>query len=126
MPNTGQIRKRLMRRRWNLLHRYQDEIERVDEELEHHVGDEVELATDQWDARVMSAISDSDARALAEVVAAIRRIDEGHYGLCLTCGCRIERARLEVLPATEVCIECAHDGESFPARREPGGLEHRR
>ncbi|HZD60286.1 MAG TPA: TraR/DksA C4-type zinc finger protein [Anaerolineae bacterium] len=42
---------------------------------------------------------------LARVNAALRRIDEGTYGLCVVCGRPIERERLEALPYADLCIE---------------------
>ncbi len=39
--------------------------------------------------------------------AALRRIDEGTYGICQQCGARIDRARLEIVPDASLCINCA-------------------
>jgi len=39
--------------------------------------------------------------------AALRRIAEGTYGICQRCGGRIDRARLEIIPHTNLCIDCA-------------------
>ncbi len=44
---------------------------------------------------------------LQRIAAALRRIDAGEYGLCLTCGEPIAPARLELDPATSQCIRCA-------------------
>jgi len=38
---------------------------------------------------------------------ALRRIDDGTYGICQRCGMRIDRARLEIVPEAVLCIECA-------------------
>lgn len=42
---------------------------------------------------------------IAEIEEAERRLDEGTYGVCETCGRRIAPVRLEVLPATRYCVE---------------------
>jgi RNA polymerase-binding protein DksA len=44
---------------------------------------------------------------LGKVDEAIRRIDEGTYGNCAECGQAIPVARLEVLPYTKLCVDCA-------------------
>ncbi len=44
--------------------------------------------------------------ALADVDAAIDRIDSGTYGRCIDCGDEIPAERLEILPATPVCVQC--------------------
>jgi len=38
---------------------------------------------------------------------ALNRLDKGEYGICESCGTAIPVARLEVLPYTTVCVECA-------------------
>lgn len=41
------------------------------------------------------------------VEAAIRRIDEGEYGYCISCGEQIAAKRLAVDPTIPTCIRCA-------------------
>ncbi len=43
---------------------------------------------------------------LAEVERALKKIDEGTYGLCELCRGPIEEARLEALPKATVCMAC--------------------
>ncbi len=43
---------------------------------------------------------------------ALKRMDTGQYGLCVECGCEIVRARLQVIPETPFCAECASDKEA--------------
>lgn len=42
--------------------------------------------------------------------AALQRVEDGSYGICQRCGGRIDRARLDVVPAATLCIECAREG----------------
>ncbi|MBC2933289.1 TraR/DksA C4-type zinc finger protein [Nocardioides sp. zg-1228] len=44
---------------------------------------------------------------VAEVDAALERVDAGTYGVCESCGRPIGDARLEALPAARTCIRCA-------------------
>ena len=39
------------------------------------------------------------------VLEALRRIDEGTYGLCVRCGVAIPAARLDLIPETPYCVE---------------------
>jgi DnaK suppressor protein len=43
---------------------------------------------------------------LREVEAALRRMEEGTYGICQECGRPIEVARLKALPFAAFCLEC--------------------
>jgi len=47
-----------------------------------------------------------EARTLAEVEAALRRLDEGVYGDCADCGNPIGLSHLLVLPAARYCGHC--------------------
>lgn len=44
---------------------------------------------------------------LQQIIAALRRIDEGDYGYCIDCDELIAVARLQVDPSTPRCIACA-------------------
>ncbi|MHB9857579.1 TraR/DksA family transcriptional regulator [Streptomyces sp. YIM S03343] len=67
-------------------------------------------AAAQIEVRVKLAAS---ARAvLADVQAALRRMDEGRYGICHRCRGRIDRERLMVLPQTRYCARCQNVRES--------------
>ena len=48
---------------------------------------------------------------LAQVDAAIQRLDEGTYGICARCGSEISMARLEALPSATLCITCQSEIE---------------
>lgn len=48
--------------------------------------------------------AESQARSLE---AALRKAEEGDYGICERCGNPIDPARLEVVPDTRRCIKCA-------------------
>ena len=60
-------------------------------------------------------VSDDEAAMQADVIeiriagidGALERIESGVYGLCLACETAITEARLEALPATTRCRECA-------------------
>jgi len=44
---------------------------------------------------------------LAQIEAAVRRIEKGVYGMCERCGQVINPERLEVLPYATTCLNCA-------------------
>lgn len=54
----------------------------------------------------------SQRRTLLRVIdAALRRITEGTFGVCVTCGDEIEDRRLEALPWTQFCLQCQEEIE---------------
>lgn len=46
---------------------------------------------------------------------ALRRLEQGAYGRCVRCGKEIQPERLEILPATQFCSDCArYENEDVP------------
>jgi DnaK suppressor protein len=55
---------------------------------------------------------------LARIERALGKLDEGTYGDCDVCGKPIARARLQAMPDSVMCLECAAAARSHrPARR---------
>jgi RNA polymerase-binding protein DksA len=52
------------------------------------------------------ALSASATQAVEEIDRALRRMDNGSYGVCERCSRKIAVARLEALPFAALCIEC--------------------
>ena len=61
--------------------------------------------------QAMSIETDRRRQAeLARIDAALKRIELGEYGCCLSCGEEIEDARLALDPAIPNCFDCAQYG----------------
>ncbi len=66
---------------------------------------------DAMQRREMAAAS--ERRRQVEVMRlrdALKRLDDDEFGWCAQCGERIADARLQVDPATRLCIDCASRG----------------
>ena len=53
------------------------------------------------------AIGDATEEEIREIRTALKRIDDGSYGICTHCNKSIAKARLEALPWATSCIKCA-------------------
>lgn len=72
----------------------------VDDDLEEQA---VEREADEAaDGLERAALDES-----AAIEAAMRRIEDGTYGLCVSCGGSIGLERLQLVPAAAQCIACA-------------------
>jgi RNA polymerase-binding transcription factor DksA len=56
--------------------------------------------------------SEAVRRELAEVEAALVRIQEGRYGTCLNCGGPMGLQRLRAIPEARYCVACS--GQAHP------------
>jgi DnaK suppressor protein len=63
-----------------------------------------EGATIAFELSQASALLEQSSAGLAQVEAALGRIDDGSYGICQACGEEIAAGRLEARPWTPYCI----------------------
>ena len=75
--------------------------------------------TDNFDRELALSLASSRQDSIYEIEDAIRRIDEGEYGTCESCGCPIERPRLKALPFAKKCIPCQNAAERGRGRHQP-------
>jgi len=66
-----------------------------------------EGATIAFERSALNAQLEAAQAALDEVAHAVRRVEEGSYGICHVCGRPIAAARLEARPTATACISCA-------------------
>lgn len=102
--------KRLKRRLDFQRQEIQQFLKRIEEETQAFDAD---CAKDSGDRSVTnlsreSLFEQSSQRrnTLRLIEVALRRIAEGSYGVCVTCGDIIQERRLEALPWTQFCLRC--------------------
>jgi DnaK suppressor protein len=69
-------------------------------------GSQAAAATQVFEQQRDLALRDRSAAHLAELEAAIGRLDDGSYGICIRCHRPVAPERLEALPWAAHCIEC--------------------
>jgi DnaK suppressor protein len=66
-----------------------------------------EGATIAFERSQIGALIRQARRHVAEIDAAMKRLDTGTYGTCEGCGAPIGEGRLEARPVARTCIKCA-------------------
>ncbi len=110
-----EIRRRLLSERAQLkdqLRRLEEMVELEDIGRSNHMADD---ATEAFEQTVGVALQRNVEAQIESIERALARLDDGTYGLCESCGGRIDRARLEALPHAQYCVECQ-------SRREASGV----
>jgi RNA polymerase-binding protein DksA len=112
--NTTDYRKRLEEEKARLLHAVgflerenpgsiSDELGEVAEGgTDNHLGD---TATAMYDRELDDGLEQGARETLAEIDAALQRIEDGTYGICEGCGKPIGAERLNAIPWTRLCID---------------------
>ncbi len=83
------------------LHKIEDTLE------EPHTRDLEDLAQETEDTEVMEGLGNAGLKEIEMINAALQRIKDSIYGECQKCGDDILPARLDVLPFTPLCRNCA-------------------
>jgi DnaK suppressor protein len=74
-----------------------------------HMAD---VGTENYDQEFTLGLIENEQGTLELVIEALERLNHGKYGRCVECGEPISKPRLQALPYTRHCIQCARDLES--------------
>jgi DnaK suppressor protein len=121
-----ELRQLLLQQRRALLNEVsivETELQQISEDREPELE---EAAQGERAARVLDRLDGRDQAALDRIDQALAQIEAGEYGRCASCGEPIALARLQALPATRYCRECAEKFEHRDAttERETGEPTH--
>jgi RNA polymerase-binding protein DksA len=69
-----------------------------------HMAD---LGTDNYDQEFTLGLLENQEQTLKEIGDALDRVEKGTFGTCEECGAPIPKGRLQALPYTRHCVDCA-------------------
>ena len=78
-----------------------------------HMAD---MAADTYDRELSMNIASSEQQMLYEIDDALKRLDDGSYGVCQQCNQPIAMSRLKAVPSASLCIECQRSKEKKSKR----------
>jgi len=108
MMNEDEVRKSLLAKREQLVHRIGGTQATERSEVAEGQNDNAQL----WEVSDVRDDLDSQAATeLDQVNQALARLDAGEYGECTSCGEPIAEARIKALPYATLCIQCAEEVE---------------
>lgn len=85
-----------------------DRVKRIKQDITSGLdSDSQEQATQLENQEVLDALANEATSQIAQINKALRRMDEGEYGICPECGSEIDHRRLEARPYALRCIDCA-------------------
>lgn len=93
----------------------------ADDSLKYIDDASSEDRTDDFDREFALNLVSSEHDSVFEINSALRRIEDGIYGVCDSCSCQIEKPRLHALPFARMCIKCQSEQEKGRSRFRPFG-----
>jgi RNA polymerase-binding transcription factor DksA len=103
MPNYDAVGRQLQDR----LAQLQRRIGAIESDLRSaHDRDWPERANELQNDDVLEGLDEMGLREVRQIRGALKRIEEGHYGVCTACGQPIGAARLAAVPTAVTCLQC--------------------
>lgn len=99
--------------------RLRGEIDQMADEALHGAGGDgagnlsnmplhmADLGTDNYDQEFTLGLIENEQATLEQIHEALRRIEKGSFGQCEECQSLIPKNRLQALPYTRHCVDCA-------------------
>ena len=78
-----------------------------------HMAD---MAADTYERELSMNIASSEQQILYQIDEALKRLDDGAFGLCQQCNQPISLSRLKAVPYASLCIECQRAKEQKTKR----------
>lgn len=101
-----EFRDKLVERRGRILDKldhYREDLAWLEQSRPPEMSEE---AQEETAANSLKALDKQERRELSEILRALRKIDEGTYGVCERCEEEIGLPRLAALPMVRFCIRC--------------------
>jgi RNA polymerase-binding transcription factor DksA len=104
MSKYEEARTQLLQRLEHLTQR----VGLIEEDLRKpHDPDWQERAIQLENDEVLEGLDEMSRKEVQQILEALRRIDTGGYGTCVSCGRPIGQERMAALPSTLTCVRCA-------------------
>jgi len=109
--DLDEIRKKLMVERERILSNAVKTMDNITNPNLDDLNDEGDVASSEASQTLNLRLRDREAMLLAKVDKTLKKIDEGLYGICESCGAEIHPQRLKARPVATLCIRCKQEQE---------------
>ena len=106
-----EIKDMLLQMRKELLQDVSESMKAESDHLKHDIGDFYDHASSDRDRELALMLADREREKLTLVDDALKRIENGTYGICESCEEVIDKERLMAMPFTKLCLSCQEDLE---------------
>jgi DnaK suppressor protein len=111
-----EMRDMLLQMRKELLEDVSQTVKAESDYLRFDVGDFYDHASSDRDRELSLTLTDRERDKLRLIDEALRKIEDGSYGTCESCGDEIGEDRLRAMPLAKLCLSCKIDLERQESR----------
>jgi len=121
----SEIKEMLLELRDETLEKIAENMKMETGHLQEAIADMYDMADDERERQFSILLCDRDREKLAQID--LERLEEGNYGICEECGCKISAGRLQVRPFARYCVSCKSKIEKNEKyfRSQEEGLRYR-
>jgi DnaK suppressor protein len=84
----------------------------------HQVADPADMTQEAADRDLAVQLLDRESALVRSLRAAIDRVNDGSYGICMECEEEIAPKRLKAIPWVELCIQCQEKADGLGSQQE--------
>ncbi len=78
--------------------------------------DEIDAASSEMNLAFQGRLRERERGLISKIEQALKKIEDGIYGECESCGEQIGTKRIEARPVAELCIDCKAEHEALERR----------
>ena len=101
-----ELRRILLQKKKETLERIENFLKDSSLKVSSNVGDEIDVADREMERQRQISLREKESEYLKQIEYALRKIEEGTYGICERCGEPISYERLKARPISIYCIKC--------------------
>ena len=110
------LKKMLLEEKAKIMRHLESLSDSAEEDLEQGSGDQVDIASLEINQANIQKIGKRETFLLKKIDLALKKMDDGTYGECESCGEEIAVPRLMARPVAQLCIDCKTEQESMERR----------
>jgi RNA polymerase-binding protein DksA len=110
---SSQLTGRLKDRRHYLLNEVRLRLNEFKNSGGDRLTDTADIASNLIEDEIVMSIAQGEAREIAQIDEALKKIQKGKYGICECCGKSINKQRLMAIPFVNLCVKCKEDEERY-------------
>ncbi len=108
----AKMKKKLLEIKEQIMQQLAQESSEFNELIQNmKAKDLVDIAADDIDRKTLEVLSNQELRRLQQIDSALARLENGHYGVCMSCSEKIPKERLEAIPYAFLCVACKSSEE---------------
>ena len=111
------LKKLLLEEKTKISRHLETLSESAEEDLQDpNMGDPVDIASQEISQSSIQKIGKRETYLLKKIDLALKKMEDGTYGECESCGEQIAVARLMARPVAQLCIDCKTEQENVERR----------